>query len=60
MFIKFLSKSISVKFFISPPRIKGITIKNENLAAVFFSTPKKIAKAMVEPLLDRPGKIANA
>ena len=52
MFNKFLSKSISVKFLTSPPSIRGITIKKENLAAVVFSTPKKIANIIARDLIN--------
>ena len=42
------------------PKIKGITIKNENRAALLLSIPKITPKAMVAPLRDIPGKIAMA
>ena len=42
------------------PRINGITIIKENLAAFSLSIPIITADAMVAPLLDIPGKIAIA
>ena len=42
------------------PKIKGITIINENLAAFSLSIPITIAVAIVAPLLEIPGKIAIA
>ena len=38
------------------PKIKGITIKNENRAALLLSIPKITPKAMVAPLRDIPVK----
>ena len=42
------------------PKIRGMTIKKENLAASVLLTPNITAKAIVAPLLDIPGIIAIA
>ena len=42
------------------PKMRGMTIKKENLAAFSLSIPKSTAVAMVAPLLEIPGKIATA
>ncbi len=42
------------------PRITGITIIKENLAAFSLSIPIITADAIVAPLLEIPGKIAIA
>ena len=42
------------------PKIKGTTIKNENLAAFSLSIPNKTEVEIVAPDLDIPGKIAIA
>ena len=43
-----------------PPKIRGTTIKKENLAAFSLSIPITTAVAIVAPLLDIPGRIAIA
>ena len=42
------------------PSIKGITIKNENSADFFLSIPSNTDMAIVDPLLEIPGKMAMA
>ena len=42
------------------PKIKGTTIKKENLAAFFLSIPRSTEVEIVAPDLDIPGKIAIA
>ena len=41
------------------PKIRGKTIKKEKRAAFSLSIPNKIAAAIVEPLLEIPGRIAR-
>ena len=57
-----LSKTISSNsiILIDDPTITGITIRNENFAAKSLFIPKKIDVAIVDPLLEIPGKIARA
>ena len=42
------------------PKIKGMTIKNENRAAFVLSIPSKTAVEIVAPDLEIPGNIASA
>ncbi len=42
------------------PSIAGIDIINENLAIFSLSTPSAIPAKIVDPDLERPGKIAHA
>jgi hypothetical protein len=42
------------------PKIKGTTIRKENLAAFDLSIPNNTEVAIVAPDLDMPGKIAIA
>ena len=42
------------------PKISGMTIKNENLAAFVLSIPSKTAVEIVAPDLEIPGKMAIA
>ncbi len=53
-------KPLSNNDLIILPKIIGITIIKENLAAFSLSIPIIIAEAIVAPLLDIPGKIAIA
>ena len=41
------------------PNIRGSTIINEKLVAFLRSTPNKTALAIVEPLLEIPGRMAT-
>ena len=51
---------MSKKDLIILPKISGSTIKNEKRADFSRSIPNKTAIAIVEPLLEIPGKIATA
>jgi hypothetical protein len=42
------------------PKIKGTTIRKENLAALFLSIPNKTEVEIVAPDLEIPGSIATA
>ena len=42
------------------PKIKGMTIKNENLAALVLSFPNKTDVEIVAPEREIPGNIAMA
>ena len=50
----------SKKDLIILPKISGSTIKNEKRADISRSIPNKTAIAIVDPLLEIPGKIATA
>lgn len=59
-FIEEDKKSSLIMSFAILPKIKGTTIKKENLAAFDLSIPNNTEVAIVAPDLDIPGKIAIA